>query len=159
MGWDDEGVELLKKLWADGLSASQIAGRLGSVTRNAVIGKLHRLNGGAGAAERRAAHGNHPPPSMKTVRRGRRRPDPLASVWDAEILPMLEAAPEMRAVDVFDEIQRRHPEICQGVRRTVERRIREWRASKCPAHFGSTLSAAITAENQSASIGFTFDFL
>jgi len=159
MAWNDERVELLKKLWSDGLSASQIAGRLGSVTRNAVIGKVHRLNGGAGAAERHAAHGNHPPPSMKTVRRGRRRPDPLASVWDAEILPMLEAAPEMRAVDVFDEIRRRHPEICQGVRRTVERRIREWRASKCPAHFGSTLSAPMTAENQSASIGFTFDFL
>jgi GcrA cell cycle regulator len=43
MAWNDERVELLKKLWADGLSASQIAGRLGSVTRNAVIGKVHRL--------------------------------------------------------------------------------------------------------------------
>jgi GcrA cell cycle regulator len=43
MGWTEERVELLKKLWADGLSASQIAGRLGEVTRNAVIGKVHRL--------------------------------------------------------------------------------------------------------------------
>jgi GcrA cell cycle regulator len=43
MGWTDERVEMLKKLWADGLSASQIAGRLGEVTRNAVIGKVHRL--------------------------------------------------------------------------------------------------------------------
>jgi len=43
MGWNDERVELLKKLWSEGLSASQIAGRLGSVTRNAVIGKVHRL--------------------------------------------------------------------------------------------------------------------
>jgi GcrA cell cycle regulator len=41
--WNDERVELLKKLWAEGLSASQIAGRLGDVTRNAVIGKVHRL--------------------------------------------------------------------------------------------------------------------
>lgn len=41
--WTEERVELLKKLWSDGLSASQIAGRLGSVTRNAVIGKVHRL--------------------------------------------------------------------------------------------------------------------
>jgi GcrA cell cycle regulator len=41
--WTDERVELLKKLWNDGLSASQIAGELGSVTRNAVIGKVHRL--------------------------------------------------------------------------------------------------------------------
>jgi GcrA cell cycle regulator len=43
MAWNDERVELLKKLWAEGLSASQIAGRLGGVTRNAVIGKVHRL--------------------------------------------------------------------------------------------------------------------
>jgi GcrA cell cycle regulator len=43
MGWTDERVELLKKLWADGLSASQIAKQLGGVTRNAVIGKVHRL--------------------------------------------------------------------------------------------------------------------
>ena len=43
MAWTDDRVELLKKLWAEGLSASQIAGRLGSVTRNAVIGKVHRL--------------------------------------------------------------------------------------------------------------------
>src|SRR4029453_6321983 len=43
MAWTDERVELLKKLWADGLSASQIASRLGGVTRNAVIGKVHRL--------------------------------------------------------------------------------------------------------------------
>jgi GcrA cell cycle regulator len=44
MSWTDERVELLKKLWADGLSASQIAGQLGGVTRNAVIGKVHRLS-------------------------------------------------------------------------------------------------------------------
>lgn len=43
MGWNDERVELLKKLWNEGLSASQIAARLGGVTRNAVIGKVHRL--------------------------------------------------------------------------------------------------------------------
>jgi GcrA cell cycle regulator len=43
MSWTDERVETLKQLWKDGLSASQIAARLGSVTRNAVIGKVHRL--------------------------------------------------------------------------------------------------------------------
>ncbi|HEY9235306.1 MAG TPA: GcrA family cell cycle regulator, partial [Phenylobacterium sp.] len=43
MGWTDERVESLKKLWQDGLSASQIAKQLGGVTRNAVIGKVHRL--------------------------------------------------------------------------------------------------------------------
>jgi GcrA cell cycle regulator len=44
MGWTEERVELLKKLWLEGLSASQIAAALGDgVTRNAVIGKVHRL--------------------------------------------------------------------------------------------------------------------
>ena len=43
MNWTDERVEQLRKLWADGLSASQIAAQLGGVTRNAVIGKVHRL--------------------------------------------------------------------------------------------------------------------
>ncbi|WP_370206061.1 GcrA family cell cycle regulator [Pararhodobacter marinus] len=43
MSWTDERVELLKKMWAEGKSASQIAKELGSVTRNAVIGKVHRL--------------------------------------------------------------------------------------------------------------------
>jgi len=43
MAWTDERVEALKKLWAEGLSASQIAKQLGGVTRNAVIGKVHRL--------------------------------------------------------------------------------------------------------------------
>ncbi|WP_019219155.1 GcrA family cell cycle regulator [Bartonella florencae] len=43
MGWTDERVELLKKFWSEGLSASQIAAQLGGVSRNAVIGKVHRL--------------------------------------------------------------------------------------------------------------------
>lgn len=43
MNWTDERVELLTKLWAEGLSASQIAAQLGGVSRNAVIGKVHRL--------------------------------------------------------------------------------------------------------------------
>lgn len=43
MSWTDERVEVLKKMWAEGKSASQIAKELGSVTRNAVIGKVHRL--------------------------------------------------------------------------------------------------------------------
>lgn len=43
MAWTDERVETLKKLWAEGLSAAQIANKIGGVTRNAVIGKVHRL--------------------------------------------------------------------------------------------------------------------
>ncbi len=43
MGWTDDRIATLKKLWLDDLSASQIAKQLGGVTRNAVIGKVHRL--------------------------------------------------------------------------------------------------------------------
>jgi GcrA cell cycle regulator len=53
MSWTDERVDLLKKMWGEGQSASQIAKELGGVTRNAVIGKVHRLglsNRVAGAA-------------------------------------------------------------------------------------------------------------
>ena len=44
MNWTDERVEKLKRLWSEGLSASQIAAQLGGVSRNAVIGKVHRLS-------------------------------------------------------------------------------------------------------------------
>ncbi|KNX41182.1 GcrA cell cycle regulator [Roseovarius tolerans] len=57
MSWNDERVDLLKKMWGEGQSASQIAKELGGVTRNAVIGKVHRLglsnrngSGASGAA-------------------------------------------------------------------------------------------------------------
>ncbi len=44
MSWDAEKVEKLKELWGKGFTASQIAEKLGGTTRNAVIGKAHRLN-------------------------------------------------------------------------------------------------------------------
>jgi transposase InsO family protein len=71
-------------------------------------------------------------PSQKRTPRGRRRPDPLAGVWDSEVVPMLEAAPEIRAVAIFEEICRREPSLAPGVRRTLERRIATWRALNGP---------------------------
>src|SRR5262252_5234102 len=72
-------------------------------------------------------------PSQKTTPRERRRPDPLAGVWECEIVPMLEAAPGVRAVAVFEEICRRHPDLTVGVRRTLERRVARWRALNGPS--------------------------
>jgi len=60
--------------------------------------------------------------------RERRRPDPLGEIFETEIVPMLKAAPTLRAVAIFEEMQRRHPSLSVGVRRTLERRIRSWRA-------------------------------
>ena len=67
-------------------------------------------------------------PSQKKAPRSRRRPDPLAEVWDGEIVPILKSAPGIRAIAVLEEIRRRHPEIAPGIRRTLERRMRTWRA-------------------------------
>jgi len=75
----------------------------------------------------RLAQDHRPPSSQKAVR-GRRRPDPLADFFDAEVVPMLMATPDLRAVAIFDEMQRRHPDLPAGARRTLERRIRAWRA-------------------------------
>jgi hypothetical protein len=71
-------------------------------------------------------------PSRKKVPRGRRRPDPLGDVWDSEVVPILTAAPSLRAIAVLEELRRRHPEISSGVRRTLERRMRAWRALAGP---------------------------
>jgi hypothetical protein len=71
-------------------------------------------------------------PSQKKVPRGRRRPDPLGAVWDGEIVPILTSAPGIRAIAVLEEIRRRHPEIASSIRRTLERRMRTWRALAGP---------------------------
>ena len=67
-------------------------------------------------------------PSQRGKERARRRPDPLADIFDAEIVPLLQAAPGLRAVAIYEEMCRRHPDLDRGIRRTMERRIRTWRA-------------------------------
>jgi GcrA cell cycle regulator len=73
--WNEERVELLKKLWADGLSASQVAKQLGGVTRNAVIGKVHRLGLSGRATPSRPARPRAP--VTRSFVGATRRPDPL----------------------------------------------------------------------------------
>jgi hypothetical protein len=65
---------------------------------------------------------------MKKGVRGRRRPDPLGDLFDAEVVPLLEAAPGLRPIAIFEEVLRRHPALGAGIRRTLERCIRAWRA-------------------------------
>jgi hypothetical protein len=71
-------------------------------------------------------------PGQEKTRRERRRADPLADVWDNEVMPLLEGAPGLRPIAVFEELLRRHPELGAGTRRTLERRIRAWRATNGP---------------------------
>ena len=70
--------------------------------------------------------------SGKAAPRGRRRPDPLADIFATEVVPILENSPGIRPVGVFQELMQRHPELDPGVRRTLERRIRTWRAEHGP---------------------------
>ena len=67
-------------------------------------------------------------PSQKKAPRERRRADPLADIFQTEVVPMLQAAPGIRAIAIFEEMLRRHPDLGNGVRRTLERRVRSWRA-------------------------------
>lgn len=96
MGWTDERVDILRKLWGDGLSASQIARQIGGVTRNAVIGKVHRL----GLAGRAA-----PSRPQRTVFRTPSAPRPLRprehvpSRPSGDPKPKAVTAPALRYVD------------------------------------------------------------
>ena len=71
-------------------------------------------------------------PSQKKPPRERRRADPLAGVWDSEVVPLLKDAPGLRPIAIFEELQLRHPELSAGTRRTLERRIQAWRAMNGP---------------------------
>jgi transposase InsO family protein len=71
-------------------------------------------------------------PSQRQPVRGRRRPDPLADIFDSEVVPLLKAAPGLRVVAIYDEMRLRHPDLDPGIRRTMERRIRAWRAIHGP---------------------------
>jgi GcrA cell cycle regulator len=87
MSWTDERVETLKKMWGEGQSASQIAKELGGVTRNAVIGKVHRLGlsnrAGTGAtkadAKPKVAKAE---PKQKAAPKVEAAPKPTAPVTD-----------------------------------------------------------------------------
>jgi transposase InsO family protein len=68
-------------------------------------------------------------PSQRPPRHWRTRADPLAGVWDTEVVPMLEGAPSLMAVTLLEELQRRYPErFGDSVLRTLQRRVGQWRA-------------------------------
>lgn len=90
--WTDDRVEQLKKLWEGGLSASQIAAELGNVTRNAVIGKVHRLglSGRAKSPSSAAPRPRKPRPAQQMVRMPRpvaRGNTALAHSYDVDVEP------------------------------------------------------------------------
>ena len=70
MAWSDERVAILKKMWLEGNSASEIAKELGNITRNAVIGKVHRL-GLSNRDTNITKTGSTSTKAVKSVKRGR----------------------------------------------------------------------------------------
>ena len=86
MSWTDERVELLKKMWGEGQSASQIAKELGGVTRNAVIGKVHRLG-----LSNRATSGSKSDSATKADVKPKAAPKPKAAAK-----PKADPVPEMK---------------------------------------------------------------
>jgi GcrA cell cycle regulator len=88
IGWTDERVTVLKRLWLEGLSASQIAKQLGGVTRNAVIGKVHRLGLSGRAA---------PSQPSRPAYRPQPRPRPAAATPAAATPAPRRAEPVLRA--------------------------------------------------------------
>ena len=69
-------------------------------------------------------------PSQRPERSWRTREDPLGEVWDAEVVPLLKVDVLLNAVTLLEELQRRHPgQYDVGVLRTLQRRMRQWRAT------------------------------
>jgi hypothetical protein len=92
----------------------------------------------SGLSERtgRRIEGDPRLPSQKAAERPRRRQtiDPLAGLWESDILPLLTSRPGLRPVTLLDEMQLRHPDRdWDRLRRTLERRVRTWRAEHGPA--------------------------
>ena len=103
MSWTDERVETLKKMWGEGQSASQIAKELGSVTRNAVIGKVHRLGLSNRVGAGPVAPAPVPPAKVVPLRD---KPASKPPGRDAEVVDDLAEAPqqaEQEQADLPDE--------------------------------------------------------
>ncbi|OAN73177.1 GcrA cell cycle regulator [Jannaschia sp. EhC01] len=93
MSWTDERVETLKKMWGEGQSASQIAKELGGVTRNAVIGKVHRLglsnrSGGGASAPSKPAPAAKEAPAAKAAPAPKPAPAPEAKAAEPAPAPV-----------------------------------------------------------------------
>jgi transposase InsO family protein len=85
----------------------------------------------AGISERSARRVDYSEalPSQRPPRSWRTRQDPLAEAWDSQIVPLLQVDCELNAVTLLEELQRRHPgQYGAGVLRTLQRRMRQWRA-------------------------------
>lgn len=110
MSWTDERVEKLKELWAEGISASQIAKVLGGVTRNAVIGKVHRLGLSNRATSSSDEAKTAEPAKAKAAPAPKPEPKPEVKAEEPVAPPVPAPAPPRRVAPVIrDATQPRAP--------------------------------------------------
>ena len=148
--WTDERVELLAKLWTEGLSASQIAAELGgSVSRNAVLGKIHRL----GLADRGKAQAAAAPRTRKPIRRA----DPAAV--DEPVMVEDNDAPRSTATAapqpaIGPEVVRLHDDVVVPLSERVT--IMELRESMCRWPLGDPTTAEFRFCGARATMGLPY---
>ena len=110
MDWNDETIAELRRMWSEGMSASQVARQLGGgLTRNAVIGKVHRLGlSGREAPSRPRSLGGRPPGS-RTQNRAAAAAAPTApaalaaAAPTAKLAPIIVAAPPVRPAEICED--------------------------------------------------------
>ena len=130
MSWNDERVELLSKLWLEGRSASQIAAELGlGVTRNAVIGKVHRL--GLSGRAKVPAHAAMP----------RSRPKPVKPTTDRSPVPIAAAIQASAELDAATAVSVLRPVADVVVPFCTRVTIMELRDTMCRWPIGDPPSA------------------
>jgi hypothetical protein len=117
------------------VSGARITDR--QVTRYMMLRRTHTQEAAAAKAaisvrSARRIEANPLLPSQKQHRRWRSRPDPLVEVWESEVVPLLAANPGLLATTVLQHLQELHPGRFHGVLRTLQRRIRQWRALSGP---------------------------
>jgi GcrA cell cycle regulator len=111
MAWTDDRVDALKKMWLDGMSASQIANELGGVTRNAVIGKVHRL-GLSGRGKPTAKSTTAKSRKSRTTQSRAHQASSFQTIGatvlksDPEAVPLRQAKPQPRKLEVYEGAKR-----------------------------------------------------
>jgi GcrA cell cycle regulator len=117
--WTEERVELLKRLWNEGFSASQIAAKLSEgVTRNAVIGKVHRLNLAGRAPQARTAL-PRPRRTREPTHPGRTPTMRLPTFGATALKPVMRAEPLPRPIPIPEPEPLRLVDLPEGGRVTI----------------------------------------
>ena len=147
ISWTDDRVEQLKKLWESGLSASQIAAELGNITRNAVIGKVHRLGlsgrakspSSAAPRQRKVRPAQHMMRISRPVSRGNTA---LAHAFEVEVEADPIAYDNVVPMSQRRTLLDRRRRLLQRARRHVRQHEKRWHTPRSPDAAGVRRAAS-----------------